>query len=196
MRVRLALSIMVLLLAFAASRPCFAKEVHAQHGARASATNSAASGKGATGANPAPSKANVPIDTEATVAPPVLPPHGVVQQQIRIISSGVKTLGRGNAAPTARNAIGQPVVPPKNIAGAQPPALALQRPGALSPPIIHGGTAAPPISSAARVNLANATNRGSVNGAIVIRPATGPSVIGGPAQARYGINGTMVQNRH
>jgi hypothetical protein len=74
---------------------------------------------------------------------------------------------------------------------------ALQTPGAVSPPIIHGGPAAPPLSSGtARVNAANATNRGSVNGATMIRPATGPSVIGGPAQARYGINGTTLQNRH
>jgi hypothetical protein len=73
---------------------------------------------------------------------------------------------------------------------------ALQRSGAVSPPIVHGGPAAPPVSSGtARVNIANATNRGSVNGATVIRPATSPSVIGGPAQARYGINGTTVQNR-
>jgi hypothetical protein len=47
-----------------------------------------------------------------------------------------------------------------------------------------------------RVNVANVTNRGSVNGATVIRPANGASVIGGPAQARYGINGTTVQNKH
>jgi hypothetical protein len=44
--------------------------------------------------------------------------------------------------------------------------------------------------------VANRTNRGNVSGATVIRPATSPSVIGGPAQARYGINGTTVQNRH
>jgi hypothetical protein len=215
MRLRLVLSSIVL--AALATNPCFAKDGHAQHGAGAGTANNGASGKGSSGngasgtgasANPAPSKADVPIDAEAAVAPPVLPPRGVTQQQIRTINPSVKTVNPGNAsrsqagamtitAPTARNAIGQPVVSPKNFSGGQPPLPALQRPGAVSPPIIHGWPAAPPVSSgAARVNVANATNRGSVNGATVVRPATGPSVIGGPAQARYGINGTTVQNRH
>jgi hypothetical protein len=203
MRLRLVLLTIVLLML--AANPCFAKNGHAQHGARASATNNGAGGKGASGANSAPSKANVPSDAEATVAPPVMLLHGVTQRQIRIVNPRAKTVvptSRGQAGamtvamPTARNAIGQPMIPPKNFAGAQPPALALQRPGVVSPLIVRGETAAPPVSSAARVNLANATNRGSVNGSTVIRPATGPSVIGGPAQARYGINGTTVQNKH
>jgi hypothetical protein len=191
----------VVLLALAAN-PCFAKDGHAQHGARASA--SGASGKGASGANPAPSKASVPIDAEAPVAPPVLPPHGVRQQQIRTINpSGKIPANTGNRAtmgsrttPVARNAIGQSVVSPRNFS-AQPPGLAPQRPGMASPPIIHGGPAATPASpGAVRVNVATAANRGTVNGATMIRPATGPSVVGGPAQARYGINGTTVQNKH
>ena len=207
MRLKLVLAIAVLL-AVLGNRPCFAKDGHAQHGARASAVNNGGSGKGASGAHPAPSRANVPIDAEATVAPPVLLLHG--QQQIRTSNPSVKIViptnsSRGQAgastAPTARNAIGQPVVSPRNFAGAQPPVLpAPQRPGAVSPPIIHGapsGPAAPPVPlGTARINVANATNRGSVNGAAVIRPATGPSIIGGPAAARYGINGTTVQSKH
>jgi hypothetical protein len=211
MPLRLVLSSIVL--AALAANPCFAKDGHAQHGARAGTANNGASGKGASGtgasANPAPSKADVPIDAEAAVAPPVLPLHGRTQQQIRTINPSVKTVNPGNAsrsqagamtttAPTAHNAIGQPVVSPKNFTGAQPPVLTLQRPGAVSPPILHGGPAVPPAvsSGTARVNVANGTNRGNVNGATVIRPTTGPSVIGGPAQARYGINGTTVQNKH
>jgi hypothetical protein len=213
MHLRLVLSSIVL--AALMANPCFAKDGHAQHGARAGAANNDASGKGASGtgasANPAPSKATVPIDAETAVAPPVLPPRGVTQQQIRTINPSLKTVNPANAsrshagamtitAPTARNAIGQAVVSAKNFSGAQPPLPALQRPGAVLAPIIHGapgGPAAPPVSSGAvRVNVANATNRGSVNGATVIRPATGPSVIGGPAAARYGINGTTVRNRH
>jgi hypothetical protein len=49
-------------------------------------------------------------------------------------------------------------------------------------------------SGPARMNIAN--NHGSVNGATVIRPANAALGIGGPAQARYGINGTAVQSRH
>jgi hypothetical protein len=210
---RLRLVLLGIVLAALGANPCFAKDGHAQHGARASTANNGASGKGASGTgasgtNPAPSKANVPIDAEAAVASPVLP-HGVTQQQIRINPS-VKTTNPGISsrrpaglapitAPTVRNAIGQPVASPapRNFPGAQPPLPALQRSGAVSPPIVHGGPAAPPVSSGtARVNIANATNRGSVNDATVIRPATSPAVIGGPAQARYGINGTTVQNRH
>ena len=207
---RLVLSIT--LLAALGANPCFAKDGHAHHGARASAANDGGSGKGtgrngASGASPAPTDA--PINAEAPVAPPVLPPRGVTQQQIRSINPSVKTanpgiLSRSQAgaptitAPTLRNAIGQTVILPKNLAGAEPSVLpALRTPGAVSPPILHGGpVVSPAISSGtARVSSANGTNRGSVNGATVIRPATGPSVIGGPAQARYGINGTTVQNR-
>jgi hypothetical protein len=210
MRLRLVLS--SFLLAALAANPCFAKDGHAHHGARASTANSGGSGKGigrngASGASP--SKADAPINAEAPVAPPVLPSRGVTQQQIRSINPGVKTanpgiLSRSQAgaptvtAPTLRNAIGQPVVSPKNLAGAQPAVWpALRAPGAVSPPILHAGPAAPPVvaSGVSHANVANATNRGSVNGATVIRPATGTSVIGGPAQARYGINGTTVQNK-
>jgi hypothetical protein len=203
MRLRLVLSGIVL--AALAANPCFARDGHAQHGARVSAANNGGSGKGASDANPAPSKAPVPIDAETAVAPPVQPPHG--QQQIRTSNPSVKIViptnsSRGqpgaSTAPTARNAIGQPVVSPRNFVRAQPPAPALQRPAGVSPSIVNGGRAVPPVvsSGAARVNVANATNRGSINGATVIRPATAPSVIGGPAQARYGINGTTVQNKH
>jgi hypothetical protein len=208
---RLRLVLLSIVLAALAANPCFAKDGHAQHGAHAGTANNGTSGKGAggngTSVNPAPNKADVPI--EAAVAPPVLPPRGGTQRQIRTINPSVKTVNPGNAsrsqagaitatAPTARSAIGQPVVSPKNFTGAQPPVLTLQRPGAVLPPILHGGPAVPPAvsSGTARVNVANGTNRGNVNGATVIRPTTGPSVIGGPAQARYGINGTTVQNKH
>jgi hypothetical protein len=212
MHLRLVLSSIVV--AALAVNPCFAKDGHAQHGARASAANHGASGKGAggngaSGARAAPSKADVPINAEAPVAPPVLPPRGVKQQQIRITNPNVNSW-RSQAgvttmtAPTLRNAIGQPVIspnnlPPKNLAGRQPAiSPALRASGAVSPPILHDGSAAPPVvsSGVSRVNVANATNRGSVNGATMVRPATGPSAIGGPAQARYGINGTTAQSRH
>ena len=204
MYLRLILSTIVLL-AVAANQPGLAKDGHAQHSGRASATNNGASGKGASGASPPAAKASVPIDAEATVAPPVLPPHGVTQQQTRTVNPSGKTPANpvsratmgATTIPTVRNAIGQPVVPPKNFAGAQPPVPTLQRPGTVSPPIIHGGPVAAPVASGpARVNVANATNRGSVNGATVIRPANAPAVVGGPAVARYGINGTTVQSKH
>jgi hypothetical protein len=203
MRLRLVLLIVAAVLA---ANPCFARNSHPQHGAQANTTNHAVNGTHATGANPAP--ANAPIDAETTVAPPVLPPRGITQQQIRPINPSVKAVGPGNPSrgptgattqktPIVRNAIGQPEAPAKNFAGAQPTQPALQRPGSLSAPILHGGSGAPPfVSSAARVNVANTATRGSVNGATAIRPAAGPSGIGGPAQTRYGINGTAVQSKH
>jgi hypothetical protein len=163
-------------------------------------------GTHATGANPA--TANTPVDAGATVAPPVSPPRGITQQQIRPIKPSVKTVGPANPSrgqtgattpktPIVRNAIGQPLTPAKNFAGPQTTLPALQRPGSVSPPVLHGGSAPPPfVSSAARVNVANTSNRGSVTGATAIRPAGGSSGIGGPAQARYGINGTAVGNKH
>jgi hypothetical protein len=99
--------------------------------------------------------------------------------------------------PTVRNAIGQPVVPPKNFAGVHPAVSPAPRaPGVVLPQVIHGGPAAPVVASSGtgRVNVAN--NRGSINGTNVIRPVATPAPIGGPAQPRYGINGTTVQNRH
>jgi hypothetical protein len=199
-----------ILLAALAVNPCFAKDGHAHHGARASAANGGGTGRnGASGVSPAPSKADAPINAEAPVAPPVLPPRGVTQQQIRSINPSVKTanpgiLSRSQAgaptitAPTLRNAIGQPVVSPKNLAGAQPAVSpALRASGATSPPILHAGPAAAPIVSSGvpHVNVAKATNHGSINGVTAIRPAAGSSAIGGPAPAHYGINGTAVQNR-
>jgi hypothetical protein len=200
---RLILSTIVLL-AVAAHQPGVAKDGHAQHSGRASAINNGASGKGASGTSPPAAKASVPIDAEATVAPPVLPPHGVTQQQIRTINPSGKnpssktpansvsraTTGATTVSP-ARNAIGQPVVP------SQPPVPALQRSGAVSAPIIHRGPVPAPVASgAAPVNGANAVNRVSINGATVVRPANAPVIVGGPAVARYGINGTTVQNKH
>jgi len=216
MRLRLILPIAALLV-FAAGQPCFAKSSHAQHGARAGSSNSGASGKGVSGTNPVSSKANVPIDAGETVAPPVLPRRGVEQQPVRIINPSAKNLVnappgqtgvRTSTAPTTRNAIGQPVVPPKNLVGSQSTVLpALRASGAISPPILHGvpgapGTRGGPAASSvvssgtARVNVTNAANHGSINGTTVVRPATTPPPIGGPAQPRYGINGTMVQGRH
>jgi hypothetical protein len=203
MRLRLVLSSIVL--ATLAANPCFAKDGHAQHGARAGTTNNGASGKGASGAHPAPSKANVPLDAEAIVAPPVLPPHGVTQQQIRTINPSGKTLANpvsratlgATTIPAVRNAIGQPVV------SAQPhPAPAVQGPGAAPPQIFRGvpAAAAPAVSSnlghSQPVNVTALANRSSINGASVIRPSAAPVGIGGPARPANGINGTAVQSKH
>jgi hypothetical protein len=200
MRLRFVLSTIVLLTL--ATNPCFARSGHSQHGTRAIAAGNAASGKGGSGANPAPSRANVPRDDEAIVAPPVLPPHRIMHQQFRIHSPTIKPVGPGNPlrnsnalAPSARNAIGQPVGPIKTLAGPQSPGFAPQRPVG-SPPVIAARAAALSVSPAAKVNLANATNRGSINGATVVRPAAGPSILGGPAQVRYGLNGTTVREKH
>jgi hypothetical protein len=207
---RLILSTMVLL-AVAVNQPGLqpglTKEAHAPHGGRASATNNGASGTGTrgavSGANTPAAKSSVPIDAEETVAPPVLPPHGPKPQPNQNANQNPKIVTPGNAArgqaggaiaPTSRNAIGQPVVAPKNLTGVQSPVPALQRP--VSPPLVHGVPVAAPVSSgAARVNVANAANHGSINGATVIRPSTAPAGVGGPARAANGINGTTVHSR-
>jgi hypothetical protein len=197
MRLRLILSSIVL--AALAANPSFAKDAHAQRGIRANTTNTAASGKGTSGANPAAGKANAPIEAGETIAPPVLPPHGMTQtqHQVRIVNPSAKNSvnpahGQGavttSMVPAVHNAIGQPIVASKNFVSPQAgPSPALRAPG-VSPPVVSPG--------AARLNLANTTNRGSVNGATVARPTIAPSAIGGPAQPRYGINGTTVHNKH
>lgn len=201
MRLRLVLLTVLTALAL---NPCLARNAHPQHGAHANSATNGASGSHPTGVNPAP--ANIPIDTEPTVAPPVLPSHGIMQQQIHPLDLNGKAVSPGNlprgqtgattiAAPIPRNAIGQSAAPARNFVGAQPIA-GLQRPGATAPPILHGAIAAPPaVSSATRLNFANAINRGGVTGAAVIRPIAVSSGIGGPARAAYGINGTTVQSK-
>ena len=103
-----------------------------------------------------------------------------------------------------RNAIGQPMVQSKTLAVAQPHLPpTLQTPGAV-PPILRGTLPAqrPAVSSdftranAPTATVANAANRGSVNGAALIRPAAAPTGIGGAVRPKYGINGTTVQNKH
>ena len=94
-----------ILLAALAANPCFAKDghphSHAQDGARAAgndASGKGASGHGGSGVNPAPRKADAPVDSETAIAPPVLSPRGLPQQQIRLISPSVKTANPGNAS--------------------------------------------------------------------------------------------------
>lgn len=197
--------LLTVFMALAANQPCLAKAAHGHHGAHAGAKQGVTGKAGI----PTESKANASINTEGVIAPSVLPPRNSARQSNRNPNPGLKlvtprnqspNLHSGVANPTViHNAIGQRVVPPKNFVGAPLPASsALRASGAVSPSI-HGGSATPPpigSSGAARVNVANATNRGSVNGTTVIRAATGPTVIGGPAQARYGINGTTVRNKH
>jgi hypothetical protein len=214
----------IVLVALAASSPGFAKEAHSQHGAHATA-NKGASTNGASAnsvstksvstkaASPAETKSNSRIDVEATVPPPVLPPQGFARQRNLQVLPSVKIVTPGNSPAhtrtvattthAVRNAIGQPVVQPKNFTGTQTHvSSALQTSGAPPQPVLHGGTASAPVvssfparSNAPAVNVANLPSR-SINGAAVIRPAVPPSGIGGPARATHGINGTAVQNKH
>lgn len=195
MRLRLVLSGVVLTVL--AANPGFAKESRAHHSTRASATNTGASGKGTSSANQTPGKPGARMDAGETIPPPVLPPHGVTQHQLRITNPSAKVLvnaphsqaGVVISTPAAvRNAIGQPTVVPKNLVGAQPGVSPAQRTsGVISPPVVSSGTV--------HLNVATA-NHGSINGATAVRRGIAPPGIGGPAQAHYGINGTTVQNRH
>jgi hypothetical protein len=213
----------LLLLALAMHQPCFAKEAHAQHGARAtaaSAKGAAAKGAGVKSTNSKDASAKVTnftraktnsvVDPEAIVAPPVLP--GKTPQRNPSLSPSVKIAPpnavRGHPAATLqplRNAIGQPIAQPKNLI-ARPPQVStpvLQRPGTMSlVGVARGASGAPTISSPnlarapTTASVATLSNRGGINGAGVIRTAGAPSIIGGPARQSYGINGTTVQNKH
>jgi hypothetical protein len=209
MRLRLVFSLIVLL-ALAANQPCAAKAAHGRHGSHAGVANNSAKTKAA---NPAESKAKGAISTEPTIPPPMLPSQGVTQRQSRAINPSIKIAPPANAArgqtaettkPMVRNAIGQPMVQSKTLAVAQPHLPpTLQAPG-VAPPILPGAPPAqrPVVSSnfaranAPAVTVANAANRGSVNGAALIRPAAAPTGIGGAVRPKYGINGTTVQTKH
>ncbi|SRR5579872_1532590 len=187
----------ILFVALLADQPCFAKDSHAQHGPRARAITNAASGKGASNVNAAPSKASAPVEPEQTVAPPVLRPQGATQHEFRIINPKAKSVTNAahnqagavtSMTPGVRNSVGQPVSATKNFVGVQPGASPVQRPsGVVSPPIVSPGSA--------HVNVATGTNHANINTATATRPIVAPG-IGGLAQARYGLNGTTVQNRH
>ncbi len=188
----------ILLLLLLAANPSFAKGSRAPHGAHAGTTSTVTGGKGTRPANPPPDKAKSPIDARETVAPPAFPSHGVTQHQIRIINPSAKPPVNGphsqaaimtNPAPAVRNAIGQPVAMPTNVVGGQHRAFSVQSGSAIA-----ARTFVPATTD--RPNVAIAANRGSVNGAAVIRPVVAPAGIGGPAPPRYGINGTTVQTRH
>jgi hypothetical protein len=204
----------IVLLTVAANQPCLAKAAHAQYGGRASATNNGVSGKGASGAKTPAAKPSVPIDAEKAIAPPVLPPRGPKPQPNRNANQNLKIVTPGNAAhsqaggaiaPTVRSAIGQPIVQSKALAATQPhPAPTMPGPGAVPLPILRRAppATAPAVSSnlahsqAAAVNVTALANRGSINGAAVIRPSAAPAGIGGPVRPANGINGTAVQSKH
>jgi hypothetical protein len=209
MRLRLVF-LSIVLLALAANQPCVAKAAHGRHGSHAGVANNSAKAKAA---NPAERKANGRISAEPTILPPVLPPRGVTQRQSRAINPSIKIAPPANAArgptaettrPMVRNGIGQPIVQSKTLAGAQPHLPPTLQTSGVVPPILRGALPAqrPVVSSnfaranASTVNVANAANRGSGNGAALIRPAAAPTGIGGAARPKYGINGTTVQTRH
>jgi hypothetical protein len=202
-RLRLVLSFLVLL-ALAANQPCFAREAHAQHRAPGAAANNGATAKGASANSTNPTAARS-LNLEPP-APPVLPRRATHQAKqntnIKIIppKNRTRNLQTGSPnAPNLHNAIGQRVVAPKNFVGGRPPLPAQQTTRAGSPiiygaPWVRSNLARPNTPNANIATLNNRSNRTSI-GTGVIRPATPPSGVGGPARMTYGINGTAVQNR-
>jgi hypothetical protein len=158
-----------------------------------------------------------PVDTRISVEPR---PHGVKPDRIRSAKTKLKlVLGRGlrvhprlAPATVVRNAIGVPIysqgtdnkgsqgkVPDQAGAGGTPkPAsgnggtgvagLGL-RPQASNPLPTNGGGSPSPATMA--------MNHSSISGSIMLRPATAPSVIGGPAKNVFSsLNGTTFRQRH
>jgi hypothetical protein len=197
----------VVLLVLAVNQPSFAKGTHGQHGSRAVAATANANTKAA---NPAQNRANGPMSAEPPIAPPVLP-QGATQRENRTVNPNLKIVparsaAHGQAAETAtplvRNAIGQPVVGPKNVVRSEAHVSSgLQAHGAVLPPSLHPAPAGAPPAVSLRpagtillpVGVANA-NRGSGSGTALSRPAA--TAIGGATRPNYGINGTTVQTRH
>jgi len=204
------------LLALAANGPglateALAKEAHGPHGSLAGGTNGSANGKAA---NPAETKASGTTSAEPAIPPPVLPSQGATRRAT--INPNVKAVPTGNAAhrqatgsamPSTRNAIGQPIVTPKNFVGGEAHVSsglqgAGQAPRTVPPPSLRGAppavspvlSSSPTRANSPALNVANA-NRNSGNGAALNRPVATPA-IGGATRPNYGINGTAVQTRH
>ena len=211
----------VVLLALAVNQPSFAKGAHGQRGSYAAAAKGAHGQRGShaaapnanantRAANPTQNRANGPMGAEPTIAPPVLP-QGATQRENRTVNPNLKIVparsaARGQAAETAtplvRNAIGQPVVGPKNVVRSEAQVSSgLQAHSAVLPPSLHPAPAGVPPAVSLRptgtnlpaVGVANA-NRGSGSGTALSRPAA--TAIGGATRPNYGINGTTVQTRH
>ncbi|MFZ2079909.1 MAG: hypothetical protein WAV38_25335 [Xanthobacteraceae bacterium] len=196
----------VVLLVLAVNQPSFAKGAHGQHGSRAGAANAKANTKAAT------------TRAEPTIAPPVLPSQGAtrrnrtVSPNIKIVPPRKATNGQaaGTSTPAVRNAIGQPIVAPKNFVGSEAHVSSGQQalgqgPGGVPPPGLRAAPAgAPPAvsfrparSNAPAVSVANANRgSGSASGMALTRSAATPTAIGGATRPNYGINGTTIQTKH
>jgi hypothetical protein len=186
-----------LLFGLIANQPGLAKGVHAAH--------TAPSAKGTNSVHTKPAET---IDTRVTVQPL----RGGFARDQRKSNASFKivkpdlTRRHSNVSaaikpPVVRNAIGQLAQP--KIVDAPRLAPSLQAPATVAKgaaPIPSPGS---PIRS---LNVGNAnvhptvtasiSSKGRIDGAHLIRPSLAPLGVGGPARARSGINGTMVQTKH
>jgi hypothetical protein len=187
-----------LLFGLVANQPGLAKGVHVAH-----------TGASAKGTNSVHIKPAETIDTSVTVQPPR---GGFARDQrkstasFKIVKPEILMRRRSNVSaaikpPVVRNAIGQ-LVQPKMV---DAPRLA---PSSQAPATVAKGAAriSSPSSPIRSLNVGNAnvhptvtasvSSKSRIDGAHLIRPSLAPLGVGGPARARSGINGTMVQTKH
>jgi hypothetical protein len=192
----------IVLLAIGSTQASLAKEPRAhraRHGAGAIA-------KSATPIDAHPHNA---IEEHIAASPPA--PDGV-PEKIRRPDASPKLGARGNlqprriplpasSSPPVRNAIGVPVVPRSDERLSSHPAL--QNPAAVGSgarsPINPGngvGGAKTVHPNPTPLPAASAANQGKIGGTGLIRPASAPAALGGPAKPAGGINGTTFRQKH
>ncbi len=176
-------------LAMAAAPPVFAKTGPHRSSNDKAATAMAGRHSGAASKSAAPAVAATPQPADAgpaRSAPATAPPRAGA----KIIAPSSPPAGHGSAAPqpVARNAIGQPLPPRPNAA------VSFSAADPAPPParVVHGMTDG---SHPAALPQGPASG-GRLDGSALIRPASAPSALGGPARTVAGINGTTMRTRH
>jgi hypothetical protein len=195
---------MVLVFAFLASQPAFAKQARAPAHAPPHTPSAGAAPAKATNAGSA--KPAEPIDAGVTVLTPrggFTPVNRNANASLKIVKPESLTRRLDVTAPikpVVRNAIGQPVQSRSVMIEAPRLALPVQVPGAAPKAITRSVVPPPPVFPFAvgRAPPRPTTNvgissPGRIDGVRLIRPSAAPLGVGGPAHPVGGINGTTVR---
>ncbi|MFY9839028.1 MAG: hypothetical protein WAK55_21640 [Xanthobacteraceae bacterium] len=195
---------MVLVFAFLASQPAFAKQARAPAHASPHAPSAGAAPAKATNAGSA--KPAEPIDADVTVLTPrggFTPVNRNAKAELKIVKPENFTRRPNITAPIkpiVRNAIGQLVQSRSVLIESPRLAPSVQVPGAVPKAITRSVVPAPTVAPSTigrtpfhPTTTVGISSTGRIDGARLIRPSAAPTGIGGPAHPAGGINGTTVR---
>ena len=192
---------MVLVFAFLASQPAFAKQARAPAHAPPQAPSAGAAPAKATNAgsaNPAePIDADVTILTPRGGFTPVNKTANTIQKLVKQENFTRRPNITAPIKPIVRNAIGQPVQSRSVLIELPRLAPSVQVPGAVSKTItrsvVPALTVSPSTTPFHPTTTVGISSTGRIDGVRLIRPSAAPTGIGGPAHPAGGINGTTVR---